>query len=613
MRYTAFTIKNFKGIRELELKLDSTPNSNIFIIVGLNESGKTTIMEALSFFYDNLKEENELALHRSAIDDIHSLIPKARKDNFNDSITISAQITIEGKDQEHLKKTLKEYNFKCETFPLEMTITHEYKFKNSEYVGTKTSSWDVGIYGKEGRKKSGKLSPKHQAWHPVFIHCCNLLPQIIYYPNFLFDFPDLIYLEKNTKESREQEFYRRLLQDVLDSMPNDLNLTTHILERAKSKEQSIIDSLESVINKMSSQITRVVFNKNLSVFRDRGNRKEILVTKPKKDPNNNLFYVEMKLKDGEDSYYIRERSLGFQWFFTFRIFTQFRVHRLNSEENLIFLFDEPASNLHQAAQQRLLYAFEELTKSSVSVIYATHSHHLIDPKRLENTFIANNQALRYEKEDMDDTYNSFMTDITIEKYRKFVSDHPNKTTYYQPILDALDYRPSNLENLLNVVMIEGKTDFYVLTYFDTVITKNTNKLNFMPAMGSGGLDTVIRLYYSWGKSFIILLDSDTEGRKQKKRYEDLFGIVVHERLFTLEDIQSSWSNHAIEKLFGSNDHLKIQQTIHASSTKFDKKLFHLAIQENLVKGISVNISQETQNKFKKVLDFLSTKSAATKS
>jgi hypothetical protein len=494
-----------------------------------------------------------------------------------------------------------------------MTISHEYKFKNSKYIGKKNSSWNVEVYGKEGRKKRGKLSPKHEAWNPVFIHCCNLLPQIIYYPNFLFDFPDLIYLEKAPNESREQEFYRRLLQDVLDSMPNDLDLNTHILERATSKEQSVIDSLESVINKMSSQITRVVFNKNLSVFRDRGNRKEILVTKPKKDQNNNIFYVELKLKDGEDSYYIRERSLGFQWFFTFRIFTQFRVYRLNSEDNLIFLFDEPASNLHQAAQQRLLGAFEELTKSSVSVIYATHSHHLIDPKRLENTFIANNQALRYEKEDMDDTYNSFMTDITIEKYRKFVSDHPNKTTYYQPILDALDYRPSNLENLLDVVMIEGKTDFYVLTYFDTVINNNTNKINFMPAMGSGGLDTVIRLYYSWGKNFIILLDSDTEGRKQKERYESLFGIVVHERLFTLEDIQPSWSNQAIEKLFSSNDHLKIQQTIHSSSTQFDKKLFHLAIQENLVKGISVSISQETQNNFKKVLNFLSAKSAATKS
>ena len=613
MRYRAFTIRNFKGIRELELKLDSTPNSNIFIIVGLNESGKTTIMEAFSFFYDNLKDENELVLHRSAIDDIHSLIPKNRKDNFNESIQISAKIAIEEKDKEHLKKTLKKHDFKCEDLKPEMTITHEYKFKNSEYVGAKVSSWNVEIYGKEGRKKSGALSPKHQAWHPVFIHCCNLLPQVIYYPNFLFDFPDLIYLEKTTNESREQEFYRRLLQDVLDSMQNDLDLNTHILERAKSKEQSVIDSIESVINKMSSQITRVVFNKNISVFRDRGNRKEILVTKPKKDPINNLFYVEMKLKDGEDSYYIRERSLGFQWFFTFRIFTQFRVYRLDSEDNLIFLFDEPASNLHQAAQQRLLRAFEELTKSSVSVIYATHSHHLIDPKRLENTFIANNQALKYEKEeDMDDTYNSFMTDITIEKYRTFVSNHPNKPTYYQPILDALDYRPSNLENLLDVVMIEGKTDFYVLTYFDNVIN-NTNKINFLPGMGSGGLDTVIRLYYSWGKNFIILLDSDTEGRKQKERYENLFGIVVHERLFTLEDIQPSWSNHAIEKLFGSNDHLKIQQTIHPSSAQFDKKLFHLAIQENLVKGISVRISQETQNNFKKVLDFLSTKSAATKS
>jgi len=614
MRYTAFKIKNFKGIRELELKLDSAPNSNIFTIVGLNESGKTTIMEALSFFYNNLKKkENELALHRSAIDDIHSLIPKSRKDNFTDFIEISAKITIEEKDQEQLKTTLKEHRFKCEEFNSHLTISHKYYFTNSKYIQRK-NVFSVGISGKEGRsKKSGKLSPKYQAWEPVFGHCCKLLPQIIYYPNFLFDFPDLIYLEKAPNESREQEFYRRLLQDILDSMPNDLDLNTHILERAKSKEPSVIDALESVINKMSSKITRVVFNKNLSVFRERGNKKEILVTKPKQDSINQLFYVEMKLKDGEDSYYIRERSLGFQWFFTFRIFTQFRVHRLNSEDNLIFLFDEPASNLHQAAQQRLLKAFEELTKSSVSVIYATHSHHLIDPKRLENTFIANNQALNYEEEDDDDTYNSYMTDITIQKYRQFVSNHPNQQTYYQPILDALDYRPSNLESLLDVIMVEGKTDFYVLTYFDTIINNNTNKINFMPGMGSGGLDTAIRLYYSWGKDFIILLDSDTEGQKQKERYKNVFDIVVHERLFTLEDIQSSWSNHAIEKLFSSNDRLNIQQTISPSSNQFDKKLFHFAIQENLVKGISVTISQETQNNFIKVLDFLSAKLAATKS
>jgi len=615
MRYTTFRIKNFKGIRELELKLDSNPNSNIFVIVGLNESGKTTIMEALSFFYDNLsKENNELALHRSAINDIHSLIPKSLKDNFTDSIEISAKITIEEKDKEQLKKTLNKHSFKCENINSEMIISQAYKFDNSQYLGEKTYGWHIKIFGKEGKKKKENLSDKHQAWKPVFMHCCKLLPQIIYYPNFLFDFPDFIYLEKSPNESREQEFYRRLLQDVLDSMPNKLNLDTHIVERAKSKEQPVIDSLESVINKMSSQITKVVFNKDLSVFRhNKGNKKEILVTKPKKDSNNELFYVEMKLKDGEDSYYIRERSLGFQWFFTFRIFTQFRVHRLDSEDNLIFLFDEPASNLHPAAQQRLLKAFEELTKSSVSVIYATHSHHLIDPKRLENTFIANNQALKYEEDDEDDTYNSYMTDITIEKYKKFVSNHPNQQTYYQPILDALDYRPSNLESLLDVVMLEGKTDFYVLTYFNTIINNHTNKINFLPGMGSGGLDTAIRLYYAWGKDFIILLDSDTEGRKQKERYKELFGVVVHKRLFTLEDIESSWSNHAIEKLFSSNDYLKIQKTINPSSNQFDKKLFHLAIQENLVKGISVTISQETQDKLKKILDFLSAKSAATKS
>ena len=50
MEITSFYIQNFKGIKHLILDLEKTPQGKIFPIVGLNESGKTTILEAINYF-----------------------------------------------------------------------------------------------------------------------------------------------------------------------------------------------------------------------------------------------------------------------------------------------------------------------------------------------------------------------------------------------------------------------------------------------------------------------------------------------------------------------------------------------------------------------------------
>ena len=96
MKYLGFSISNFKGIKQLDFDFNNLPNSNIYLLVGLNECGKTTIMEALSFFYENvstIQEENAEIVANTLNDrNIHSLIPKNKKDNFNDSIQITAKI-----------------------------------------------------------------------------------------------------------------------------------------------------------------------------------------------------------------------------------------------------------------------------------------------------------------------------------------------------------------------------------------------------------------------------------------------------------------------------------------------------------------------------------------
>ena len=50
MRYTRFVIKNFRGIMEASIPLTGHPASRIHTLVGLNESGKTTVLEAINSF-----------------------------------------------------------------------------------------------------------------------------------------------------------------------------------------------------------------------------------------------------------------------------------------------------------------------------------------------------------------------------------------------------------------------------------------------------------------------------------------------------------------------------------------------------------------------------------
>ncbi|HEY1047477.1 MAG TPA: hypothetical protein VGF79_13610, partial [Bacteroidia bacterium] len=215
-----------------------------------------------------------------------------------------------------------------------------------------------------------------------------------------------------------------------------------------------------------------------------------------------------------------------------------------------------------------------------------------------------NEGLKLEDPE---TYNIKKTNISIEPYREFVINHPHNTAYFQPILDVLDYTPSNLESLPNCVLMEGKNDFYTLSYFQEVILEKPNKLNFAPSTGSGNLDTLISLYIGWGKEFIILLDSDKEGDKQKERYIEKFGIIVEPRIFTLEDIDPSWKKSKMEKLFDNSEALQFQLTTYPSSTALNKTHFNRTIQECLINRRSFAFNEQTKNNLDKVWTFLDNK------
>lgn len=589
MRYKSFYIKNYKGIKELTIDLDRDPKTNIITLVGLNESGKTTILEAISLF----SVEPDAAV-------IHKLIPKSKKFSFTDTIEIHATLQLDEEDEKAVQAFCGSQDFKNIQPIKEFTQKIVYEFKDSEYK-EEDSGWEYE-FSLNGLKRKKQYNRTYNPETPEFeaiqkFICSNLLPPIIYYPNFLFDFPIRIYLEESTTEDKEQKTYRAVLNDIMDTFNEGLNIQDHIIKRLRNPSEGTNEALESTIDRMSVQITKVVFTAWGQLFDSNG--KEIRL-KPAIDPATNLAYLEVKLKEGTEQFQISERSLGFKWFFTFLLFTEFRKNRLSDKGEILFLLDEPASNLHSTAQKNLLITFEQLV-SKCKMIYTTHSHHLINPKWLSGAYIVKNKAIDYEKEFNALTEN---TDVEATIYKQFVVNHPEQRTYFQPILDAIEYSPSNLEEVPNIILTEGKNDYYTFKYLNEIIFQNEfQHIKLYPGNGADRNNQIIATYLAWGRDFTILLDGDKAGEDAKKRYIKEFGVIVEGKIITLKDVDPSY-NYATEKLFSEAELLSIVQTFDPLATAFDKSKFNTALQNLFIQEQVVELSDDTKTKFRNLFEFI---------
>lgn len=219
------------------------------------------------------------------------------------------------------------------------------------------------------------------------------------------------------------------------------------------------------------------------------------------------------------------------------LFTQFRVARTASGSRpLLFLFDEPASNLHAAAQQKLIDSFPEIARDEHVLIYSTHSHYMIEPKWLEQTFIVTNRVdaptpSRLDEISLDDE----SLDVKVSSYRRFVNDHPSQTSYFQPILDRLEVVPSRFDIQRASIVLEGKSDYYVLRYAQRMM--GLSDLPLLPGLGASTFGALAALHVRWNLNFLFVLDGDKKGVDERKRYAKEFGIRLN-RIVTLRDLTS---------------------------------------------------------------------------
>jgi predicted ATPase len=586
MKYTKFTIKNYKGIKHLDLDLNIQPDNKIYTLVGLNESGKTTMLEAINDFECEVPEPQR-----------HFLIPKSYAGGFTGSVIIQATLEFSQEDKDKIRVFVKK-NTQAKIILIDdrFIITREYSFDNSRPTGTKRTYTQFIATRENNRSVKVSLAEdiKSLVWNYMKE---SLFPEIIFYRDFLSKFPEKIYLQPNQNDPKEKE-YLSIIEDVLTSINSSYNVKSSLLDRLTTPTDANRQAQEAVENELGAKISKVVFNAWSKI--QQVSKKEIVV---KASQEGGRHYIKLSVKEGHQTYAISERSLGFRWFFTFLLYTEFRKERIKTSGEILFLLDEPASNLHQTAQKSLLNTFKTITTKS-RLIYTTHSHHLINPDWLNSAYIIKNKGLEYKE---DEDFNSTKTEIEAYKYKQFVSSYPNQTSYFQPILDVLDYQPGLLEYVPNVVITEGKFDWFIFKFFkEVVFSDNSQDYNFYPGHGASKLDLPIALYEAWGRKYIVILDSDKEGIEQRIRYMKELSDDRH--IFSLEDVDVSFKKITTEELFDDNEKLSVSREFNVRLNSYEKSAFNTGIQILYIeKRIPAYLSDSTKTKMKAIIDFVKSK------
>ena len=521
--FESIRIRNFKGAEDVKIDLSKRIESPVVTLIGLNESGKTTILEGLSYCVTGDNAVSSLFEGTLSAQETTKLIPVNKKAAFTDEISIEATVALSELDIAAITELAAEHRKKIvqKSFPTKFTVARSYSFVDS-VLEDSSNNWDIGFSvqsGKLGKVKEYK-SPTQDGTAGLWEEVCELiegrLPRIAYFPTFLVDMPARIYLKEHKNERPVNRYYRIVFQDILNSIGENLTLEKHVtkrIEEFKAQQESpnwlsllwggpTKEPIDSVFQKIANAVTKEVLGSWQKVFQRPISAKNIIVEWNIDSEKEDLPYASFIVSDGESRYAISERSLGFRWFFSFLLFTAFKRA---SDRRTLFVFDEPAANLHAKAQAELLKSFSRIVADGHQIVYSTHSHHMINAHWLSGAYIVENAALDY---DSDDAFGltSKPTNIKATAYRHFIAQYPSRTSYFQPVIEKLEYVTPELLGSAPFVIVEGISDYYALSLAKKIANVET-EFSLMPGVGAGASGPLIGMLLGRGDQFIVLLDN----------------------------------------------------------------------------------------------------------
>lgn len=530
----------------------------ITILVGMNESGKTNILEALAkvnYFNDDKSFQFDKTL------DYPRKELKQIKDEFPYAVTCFYAISEEL--QEKIYNDLKVREFSIEKF----SYTKDYN-NNGVYEGIDVDNKKfIELYFKDFNVKvetaiyTDMLNIKNiQDIDSIIEKVKNienneeLLESLEYLKN-IYQFDNSIY-QYIIKKLIEPNLPKFLYYDEYYSLPARVcieNLKNGKLENEESKTAKALFELAEI------DIDTIIKSNNFEEFNAELEATQLLITKeifkfwdtnknlqirfkiePKLEQNNHILNVRVENTDKGVSLPLDKRSKGFNWFFSFLVW--FKKIQEDKNSQYILLLDEPGLNLHAMAQENLLTFLEELSEN-YQIIYTTHSPFMIDSNHLDRVYTI------YETKEGSIISNS-------------VQQKDANTLF--PLQAALGYTiAQNLFVNKNNLVVEGISDLVYLNYMSSLLKENDKEgLNddivIVPVGGADKVSAFISLMRGNKLNIVCLLDTFTE-QKPKANIENLAKekIIKQGNLKFYSDFVDNLNIANIEDIFSVKEYLNL--------------------------------------------------------
>lgn len=595
MRISKIRIKNYRSIKDSG---DILFNDNLFVIAGQNESGKSSILEALRSFENSQSTKDtlnfEMEKKEQLIQSISCTYTNLTED-FHDSIlTFIAGIFIDS-----------DPNFNT-VDPGD--IIHEDKIKRiKEFTITKIFDFT-----------SGKLLKKILIDKNVLNIIKNILKNEITYKvnddTKAFDKKILSELLEKSITTIIGEFLTNspeiiFFNDFTTLLPDKI-LLTDLKNKAADGHKAVMN-LEGLLNTTFEKIASKNTPQKISAA---DSESQIISVNFQKDWQQKIygtndvklkFFIENN-KSGlpEISFYVetlesqflepRKRSKGMIWFLSLWL----ELKAKEDFENLIFLFDEPGLHLHIKAHNDMLSVFHKLISKGHQIIYSTHSPSLIETDYLHNIGLVIN----------DKTKGTIIEGLTTSRINT-----TNKRDALQPIAEAMGLDIARNFSIINQrnVLVEGLSDFWYFKGMSKLL-KIEKDYEFVPGVGikHNKMFSLISMCIGYGLDWLLIMD---KGDIPQQIYDEL-----SKNLFNENDIEAKKKimilDDEIENIFAIKDVISIDDSIKEKPGKTSlqhigrkrkivfAKLFYQKVMNDEVTKNDIEVS--TINVFKKIFKWI---------
>ena len=596
MKPIKFRIKNYKSIVDSG---DCYFSDKLTILAGKNESGKTSVLEALEDFHqDKIIREVAKPIDGDGIPEIsisftipHLEINEIFKTINSDKIASKEVLISLTKKFGAKTYTLDSDSRKLLEFPsiLELSKKHTQDSIKKIDILIKALGTDIK-FPKFDKQKLSDYKIEINTFKTQNPTLTDIIVEITNIEKASDDFyaQEKLVVDFTAELVKTQLPYFILFSSFDDEFPKSIPIAS-LVTNEWAKDLENVSSFS--ISKMGSTNQQELVNHENSVnvdFTEKFDKywtQDKIKLQVKKDGVDINFWIV----ENNKLYYPSQRSKGQQWYLSFYVKI---VSKLQEDKPNIILIDEPGLYLHAKAQKDLLQVLLAHTNEN-PVVFSTHSPYLITEDNLENVRLIEKANLG--------------TKILGKIHAHPTADRETLTPILTAIGLGVNDSITNLNQKDNIV-VEGAEDVFYLRAFKELENKSL-KTNFISGGGAPNMGIVGTILEGWGANVCYLYDNDQgkkDGVKNLKAWKVLpeaIKAVLKKENTTIIDI---FSVNDFKKFILGDDKLKYTslnseyiKSIATPTNRPDKVLLARQFLQK-TKNSSIVISDETKQNIKEL-------------